>query len=55
MKAAGLRGIRGRLEEATAAAAAAGVTSVPAVRVGDAVFHGDAELERAAEALGAPA
>ena len=55
IKAAALRSIRKRLDDATAAAAAAGVTEVPAVRVGDAVFHGDRELERAAGALGATA
>jgi hypothetical protein len=33
---------------ATAEAAAAGVLDVPAVRVGERVFHGDAELELAA-------
>ncbi len=55
IKAAALRSIRKRLDDATAAAAAAGVTEVPAVRVGDAVFHGDRELERAAGALAATA
>ena len=50
-KSAELRGTRRRLEEATAAARAAGVADVPAVRVGDRVFHGDAELEAAARAL----
>jgi 2-hydroxychromene-2-carboxylate isomerase len=42
---------RARLEKATAAAVAAGVRDVPAVLVGDQVFHGDAELEAAAAAL----
>jgi 2-hydroxychromene-2-carboxylate isomerase len=51
IKSAGLRGTRRRLEEATAAAAEAGVRDVPAVRVGDRVFHGDRELEAAAGAL----
>ena len=55
VKSAGLRSIAARLDEATAAAAAAGVLDVPAVRVGDEVFHGDRELERAARALGAAA
>src|SRR5215217_5520037 len=55
IKSAELRGTQRRLEEATAEAAAAGVRDVPAVRVGDAVFHGDRELERAAQALGAAA
>jgi 2-hydroxychromene-2-carboxylate isomerase len=53
IKSAELRGTRRRLEEATAAAAAAGVRDTPAVRVGDAVFHGDRELERAARELAA--
>ena len=35
------------------AAGAAGVLDVPAVRVGDRVFHGDRELEAAAAALAA--
>jgi 2-hydroxychromene-2-carboxylate isomerase len=52
-KAAGMRGTRGRLEEATATARAAGVLDVPAVRVGARVFHGDRELEAAARGLGA--
>jgi 2-hydroxychromene-2-carboxylate isomerase len=51
IKGAGLGSIARRLEEATAAAAAAGVLDVPAVQVGDRVFHGDRELERAAGAL----
>ncbi len=55
IKAAELRGTRRRLAEATEAAAAAGVLDVPAVRVGDVVFHGDRELEHAAEALAAAA
>lgn len=42
-----------RLQEATAAARAAGVTAVPAVRVGDQVFHGDAALEAAGAAVAA--
>jgi 2-hydroxychromene-2-carboxylate isomerase len=53
IKSAELRGTRRRLDEATAAARAAGVLDVPAVRVGDQVFHGDRELETAARALGA--
>jgi 2-hydroxychromene-2-carboxylate isomerase len=51
LKAAGLKGTRARLEEATAAARAAGVVDVPAVRVGERVFHGDEGLEAAARAL----
>ena len=51
IKGAGLRGTADRLRVATEEAAAAGVLDVPAVRIGDHVFHGDAELELAAEAL----
>jgi 2-hydroxychromene-2-carboxylate isomerase len=50
-KGARLASIKRRLDEATAAAAAAGVLDVPAVRVGDRVFHGDRELEAAAAVL----
>jgi 2-hydroxychromene-2-carboxylate isomerase len=52
-KGAGLQSIRRRLDDATDAAGAAGVLEVPAVRVGDRVFHGDRELELAAGALAA--
>ena len=51
-KGASLRGTRRRLDDATATAAAAGVLDVPAVVVGERVFHGDAELELAARAVG---
>lgn len=51
LKAAELRGTRRRLDDATTAATAAGVRDVPAVRVGDRVFHGDRELDAAAAAL----
>jgi 2-hydroxychromene-2-carboxylate isomerase len=51
IKGAGLGSIARRLDEATAAAAAAGVLDVPAIRVGDRVFHGDAEVDAAAEAI----
>jgi 2-hydroxychromene-2-carboxylate isomerase len=47
-KGAELKGTATRLRDATAAAAEAGVLDVPAVRVGDRVFHGEAELELAA-------
>src|SRR3954447_24795821 len=50
-KGAGRDSIRRRLDEATAAAAAAAVLDVPAVRVADRVFHGDRELELAAGVL----
>jgi len=52
LKAAETRGVADALARATADAGATGVRSVPAVRVGDRVFHGDAELEAAAAALG---
>ena len=52
-KGAALASIRRRLDEATDAAAEAGVLEVPAVRVGERVFHGDRELEAAAAALAA--
>jgi 2-hydroxychromene-2-carboxylate isomerase len=51
LKGAGLRSVRARLEAATEAARAAGVRDVPAVRVGERVFHGDRALEAAAAAL----
>jgi 2-hydroxychromene-2-carboxylate isomerase len=51
IKGAELGSIATRLHDATAAAAAAGVLDVPAVQVGDRVFHGDRELEKAAGAL----
>lgn len=53
MKAARLRSIAMRLDEATALAARSGVRDVPAVRVSPGeVFHGDEAIERAATALG---
>ena len=52
-KGARLASIARRLDDATAAAAAAGVIDVPAVRVGERVFHGDRELEAAAATLAA--
>jgi 2-hydroxychromene-2-carboxylate isomerase len=51
LKAAGTRGVTEALARATAEAAEAGVRGVPAVRVGDRVFHGEAALEGAADAL----
>src|SRR5215207_137421 len=51
VKAAGLKGTRARLEAATRAAWDAGVRDVPAVQVGERVFHGDRELEAAAAEL----
>jgi len=52
-KGAELRGTAERLRAATAEAADAGVLDVPAVVVANRVFHGDAELEHAREAVGA--
>jgi len=54
-KGADLKGTRARLDAATEAARAAGVRDVPALLIGDRVFHGDRELERAARALQAAA
>ncbi len=51
LKGTGLASIRRRLEDTTRQAAAAGVLDVPAVQVGDRVFHGDRGLEAAAAAL----
>jgi 2-hydroxychromene-2-carboxylate isomerase len=53
VKGAALRSTRRRLDEATAAAAAGGVLEVPALRVDGRIFHGDRELEAAAEVLAA--
>src|SRR2546423_3508476 len=52
LRAAETRTVADALQRATAAAHAVGVRGVPAVRVGDRVFHGDRELEAAAAALG---
>lgn len=46
-----LRSVARELERATEEAAAAGVRRVPALQTGDAVFHGDAGLDEAAEVL----
>jgi 2-hydroxychromene-2-carboxylate isomerase len=51
LKAAGTRGVSGALARATAEAAEAGVRGVPALGVGDRVFHGESALEAAATAL----
>jgi 2-hydroxychromene-2-carboxylate isomerase len=51
LKGAGLASVRARLNAATAAAAQAGVSDVPAVRIGTHVFVGEDSVERAA-ALG---
>src|SRR3954451_12595495 len=52
-KGATLKGTAERLRAATAQAAELGVLDVPAVVVGARVFHGDAGLEAAAQALAA--
>ncbi len=51
---AATRGTRTSLARATELARERGVRSVPAVWVAGEVFHGDAELERAAAALAGP-
>jgi 2-hydroxychromene-2-carboxylate isomerase len=51
LRGAELESVRERLAHTTAAAAAAGVRDVPAVTVGEAVFVGERELERAAGEL----
>jgi 2-hydroxychromene-2-carboxylate isomerase len=48
LKGTELLSVRGQLSGATAAAAEAGVSDVPAVRVGEEVFAGERALERAA-------
>jgi 2-hydroxychromene-2-carboxylate isomerase len=53
LKAVDLRSVRDELARRTAEAAALGVRDVPAVRVGDEVFHGDAALPGAARAAAA--
>jgi 2-hydroxychromene-2-carboxylate isomerase len=53
LKAIDTRLVRDELARRTAEAASAGVRDVPAVRVGDAVFHGDAALPGAARAAAA--
>ena len=51
LKAAKLQSVRDELARATEAAAGAGVTTVPAVRVGTEVFEGDDGLDAAAAAI----
>jgi 2-hydroxychromene-2-carboxylate isomerase len=55
LKAAGLGSVRAGLESAGRRAAAAGVTEVPALAVGDQVFQGPGAPEEAAGALAAGA
>ncbi len=57
LKGAELRSVGEQLSRATADAAALGVSDVPAIRVGQRVFHGERSLEQAAahaRELGAP-
>ncbi len=51
LKGVALRSVTHALEQATERARAAGVRSLPAVQVGDALFLGDAGLDDAASAL----
>jgi len=53
LKAVGLRSVREALARETAIAAARGVRDVPAIAVGEQVFHGDAGLPAAARAAAA--
>jgi 2-hydroxychromene-2-carboxylate isomerase len=55
LKGAELASVRARLDAATAAAARAGVSDVPAVRIGTQVFVGEDALERATALGGVPA
>jgi 2-hydroxychromene-2-carboxylate isomerase len=55
LQALGRRSVAVALDAATAKAAAAGVTQVPAIVVGDAVYEGADAVERAAAALAAQA
>jgi 2-hydroxychromene-2-carboxylate isomerase len=55
LRAAQTRGVREALARATAEARELGVTGVPALRVGDAVFLGDEGLEEAAAVSGGAA
>lgn len=48
-KGAALRSVREGLFAATATAASIGVSDVPAIRVGERVFHGERALEQAAD------
>ncbi|HTA14308.1 MAG TPA: DsbA family protein [Solirubrobacteraceae bacterium] len=54
LKGAELRSTTEQLSAATATAAALGVSDVPAVRVGERVFHGERSLQEAAAYAGAP-
>jgi 2-hydroxychromene-2-carboxylate isomerase len=52
LRAVEMRSVTGALQAATAEAAARGVLDVPAVAIGERVFHGDAGLEAAAAHAG---
>jgi 2-hydroxychromene-2-carboxylate isomerase len=54
VKGAELRSVDEQLSAATAAGAACGVTDVPAIRIGERVFHGERSLEEAAAFARAP-
>ena len=51
LRAAGMRSVSEQLAAATAQAGEAGVREVPAVTVGELVFHGEGTLRQAAEAM----
>ncbi len=51
LKGIGLRSVGAALDDAGARARAAGVSSLPAIQIGSAVFDGDQSIERAADAL----
>jgi 2-hydroxychromene-2-carboxylate isomerase len=53
LRALGRASLGRALDEATAAAAAAGVRSVPAIQIGAEVFHGERGIDQAAAALDA--
>jgi len=55
LRSAELRSIVGQLAASTSAAAEAGVRDVPAILVGDRVFHGERAIEEAALVLAGPA
>jgi 2-hydroxychromene-2-carboxylate isomerase len=54
LKGAELRSVGEQLSAATAAAATLGVSDVPAVRIGERLFHGERSLQEAAAYAGAP-
>jgi len=51
LKGIGLRSVAGALDQAGARARAAGVWALPAITVGERVFHGERAIEQAAEEL----